>query len=219
MRCEDELRNTAAYRLQQKRTIELGCILLESPFFFRREDWVPLPGWAQSIVRGKSYDSDVDGKEIWDRVRSILSVQQATEKAFGQTADRFGEPQLIFPRLGQGSFRIIVTDLYKKRCAFTGSPVLHVLEAAHIRPYARGGTHDPQNGILLRQDLHTLFDRGYMTVTPDFRVEVSRRIKDEFNNGREYYALHGSSVAVPEQESVRPERSLLLWHAENIYQG
>jgi putative restriction endonuclease len=220
---EDEMRRRIEkYRRMSTETREdykIGCILLASPFFFRREDWIPVSGWAQSIVRGKGYDSSVDGKEIWDRVRSILSVEEATAKAFGENAKRYGEPQLILPRLGQGSFRLMVTDLYKCRCAFTGSPVLHVLDAAHIRPYGRGGNHQPQNGILLRQDLHTLFDRGYVTVTPDFRIEVSRRIKEEFNNGREYYALHGNTVNVPQQESFRPDRSLLLWHADNIYES
>src|SRR5215510_14947587 len=87
-------------------------------------------------------------------------------------------------RLGQGSFRLIVLDSYQRRCAFTNSPVLHVLDAAHIKPYALGGTHAPENGLLLRQDLHTLFDRGYVTVTPDHHVEISQCIKQEFDNGK-----------------------------------
>ena len=62
-----------------------------------------------------------------------------------------------------------------------------VLEAAHIKPYNLVGRHEISNGLLLRSDLHTLFDLGYMTVTPDdLRVRVSRRIHDEFENGREY---------------------------------
>ena len=81
-----------------------------------------------------------------------MAVRRATEQAFGEHR-KYGEPTLVLPRLGQGSFRLIVTDLYRRRCAFTRSPVLHVLEAAHIKPYAEGGTHDPQNGLLLRQDL------------------------------------------------------------------
>jgi len=88
------------------------------------------------------------------------------------------------PRLGQGSFRLIVTDSYERLCAFTNFPVRHVLEAVHIRPYSSGGSHIPSNGILLRQDLHTLFDRGYRTATPPHQVEVSSRIKEEFNNGK-----------------------------------
>ena len=49
------------------------------------------------------------------------------------------------------------------------------LEAAHIRPYSKGGEHEPQNGLLIRRDIHSLFDTGYVTVTPDQR-EVHRQI-------------------------------------------
>lgn len=75
--------------------------------------------------------------------------------------------------------------MYKRQCALTNSRVLHVLDAAHIKPYSLGGSHSPSNGLLLRQDVHTLFDRGYLTVTPDYHVGVSHRLKDEFDNGKE----------------------------------
>jgi len=52
---------------------------------------------------------------------------------------RFVEPQLIQPRLGQGAFRVLVTDLYQRRCAVTEERTLPALEAAHIRPYGEGG--------------------------------------------------------------------------------
>ena len=45
-----------------------------------------------------------------------------------------------------------------------------------------------------RQDLHTLFDRGYMTVTPNHQIEVSPRIREESHNGKEYYKLHGEII-------------------------
>jgi putative restriction endonuclease len=70
---------------------------------------------------------------------------------------------------------------------------------------------------LLRQDFHTLFDRGYITVTPGYRVEVSRRIKDEFENGHEYYAEHGKTIAVPDTPALRPAEEFLVWHNENVY--
>lgn len=66
-------------------------------------------------------------------------------------------PQIVRPRLGQGAFRIVVTDTYERRCAVTGERTLPVLEAAHIKSYADGGAHDITNGLLLRSDLHTLF--------------------------------------------------------------
>lgn len=124
---------------------------------------------------------------------------------------------IVMPRLGQGAFRVIVTDLYKRRCALTNSHVLHVLDAAHIQPYSEGGTHSPSNGLLLRQDVHTLFDRGYLTVTPDYHVEVSCRLKDEFDNGKEYYTLHGKTILLPEAPSFRPSVEQLTWHNESVY--
>jgi len=76
----------------------------------------------------------------------------------------------------------------------TGERVLPVLEAAHIRPYFRRRLkHRVDNGLLLRSDLHTLFDRGYITVTKEYRVEVSNRLKSEFQNGK---GLLGAFTAV-----------------------
>jgi putative restriction endonuclease len=56
---------------------------------------------------------------------------------------------------------------------------LPALEAAHIRPYADGGVHEARNGLLFRRDIHSLFDAGYVTVTPDLLFEVSGRIREE----------------------------------------
>jgi putative restriction endonuclease len=72
---------------------------------------------------------------------------------------------------------------------------------------------------LLRSDLHTLFDRGYLTVTAEARVEVSKRIREEFRNGKEYYALHGHELRRPEPPHSVPSRDLLAWHNENVFLG
>src|SRR5208283_4240730 len=130
---------------------EIGCILLQSPFFFSEDDWIPASDWNPNIVQGRSYDSEEQkGQSIWQEVQyrlktvpalAVLPAQQSEDAA------RFGVPQLVLSRLGQGSFRVVVTDAYKRRCAFTGSPVLHVLEAAHVRPVTEDGPNDVQNGI------------------------------------------------------------------------
>ena len=115
--------------------------------------------------------------------------------------------------MGQGAFRVEVTDAYARRCAITGEKTLPALEAGHIKPYAKNGPHEIRNGLLLRSDLHNLFDLGYLTVTLDHRVEVSKRIREEFDNGRHYYALHGQSLAVlPQHEKSRPAPEFLEWH-------
>ena len=195
----------------------VGCILLQQPFFFDRADWIPVPSWAKNIVRGKGYGTDQpEGAQLWDRVQQILHAShlETTEPV---SEPRFGDPATILPRLGQGAFRVIVTDNYNRECALTHSHVLHVLDAAHIKPFSLGGTHEPSNGILLRQDVHTLFDRGYLTVTPGYHVEISKRIKEEFDNGKEYYALHGAQIHLPESSQLRPSREHLVWHNEHIF--
>ncbi len=132
---------------------------------------------------------------------------------------RFGGPQLIRPRLGQGAFRVLVTDTYERRCAVTKERTLPALEAAHIRPYGDGGEHEASNGLLFRRDIHSLFDAGYVTVSPDMRFEVSRRIKEEFDNGRHYYELHGQRIFLPADPARRPNADALKWHNESTYRG
>jgi predicted restriction endonuclease len=114
---------------------------------------------------------------------------------------------------------VLVTDLYERRCAVTGERTLPVLQASHIKPYGQDGPHDPRNGLLLRSDVHTLFDLGYVTVTPDRRFEVSKRIKEEFTNGRDYYALHGQEIRLPIRPDVAPASEYLDWHASNVFRG
>jgi len=132
---------------------------------------------------------------------------------------RLGAPMLVLPRLGQGTFRIAVTDAYQRRCAVTEERTLPVLEAAHIRPYSRDGAHEVSNGLLLRTDLHKLFDRGYVTVGPDRRFEVSSRIKEEFENGRDYYALHGRLLRLPKRPDLQPSPATLEWHRNKVFLG
>jgi hypothetical protein len=128
---------------------------------------------------------------------------------------RYGADYLARARLGQGAFRVLVTDAYQKRCAISGERTLPVLQAAHIQSYAAAGPHRVSNGLLLRSDLHILFDRGYVTVTPELRIEISRRIREEFANGREYYAYHGKTLAVmPSEARERPAAEFLRWHNE-----
>ena len=125
----------------------------------------------------------------------------------------------MLPRLGQGAFRALVTDVYERRCAVTRERTLPVLEAAHIRPYGEGGEHRVDNGLLLRRDLHTLFDRGYLTVSPDYHLEVSRTIREEFENGRDDYALHGRELLIPRKLAERPSAEFLRWHNEIVFRG
>ncbi|MEO3475963.1 HNH endonuclease [Roseomonas sp. CAU 1739] len=198
---------------------EIGCRILTQPFFLDERDWLPVPpSWARNIVSFKTYSTgDAEGLALWETMQDRMA--QRVVPGLAEPPPRFGEPHLIRPRLGQGAFRVLVTDLYQRRCAVTQERTLPALEAAHIRPYAEGGQHEASNGLLLRRDLHSLFDAGYVTVTPDLHFEVSRRIKEEFDNGKHYYALHGQEIATPGDARQRPDRAALVWHNENAYRG
>jgi putative restriction endonuclease len=192
--------------------------LLQSPFFFSREEWLPVSDWRREIVRGKGYTTDDEvGRRLWSGIELRLRAQPAllSEASMAIESRRYGQPQTVLIRLGQGAFRVIGVDIYKRQCAGTNFHVLHVLDAAHISPYEQWGTHSPSNGLLLRQDIHTLFDRGYLSVTIDYHGEVSRRLKGEFDKGKEYYSLQCRNIVLPESRPFRPSQKQLAWPHES----
>lgn len=203
----------------------IGNIVLEETFFLRRDAWFRMPpDFSLNIVRGKTYDlTEGTGRDLWvaleERLQAggIISTQRNV--AEGTVHRMFGDPTLIRRRQGQGAFRLLVTERYDRKCAVTREHTLPVLEAAHIRPVSEGGEHTVTNGLLLRSDVHTLFDRGYVTVTPDYRFRVSRRLEDDWRNGRVYYQLDGQPIHVPGKREFRPDRERLEWHADTVFLG
>jgi len=197
----------------------IGCRILTQPFFFEEPDWIPVPSsWSRNIVSFKTYNTgEPEGMALWETVNDRLS--RSSVPGMADTGARYGDPHLIRPRLGQGAFRVLVTDVYRRRCTVTQERTLPALEAAHIRPYGDGGEHEARNGLLLRQDIHSLFDAGYVTVTPSLHFEVSQRIKEEFENGRDYYALHGRMISAPEKIIHHPDPAALMCHNEHCFKG
>lgn len=200
---------------------QIGCIVLVQAIFFRPEQWIPQPtDWAARNVRYKRYDLTVgEGARIWhdgqERAADLVSLGGAL--VVREQPARYGEPFLMRPRLGQGAFRVAVTNAYDPACAVTNEHSVPVLEAAHIVPYGQGGLHEVSNGLLLRSDLHRLFDLGYVTVTPELRLEVSGRLRGDFENGRTYYPLHGTAITTPPRVALRPDSQLLALHNERVF--
>jgi putative restriction endonuclease len=204
----------------------IGCIMLAEPFFWPRNAWIPTPpGFSLSTVQGKGYDSGTgEGRALWDsvceRLRNIAPnrIEQSPATLAAVDSKGYGRPQVVLPRLGQGLFRILVTDYYDKRCAVTGERTLPVLDAVHIKPYAIVQKHEVWNGLLMRSDLHRLFDGGYLSVNPaNRRVQVSKRIKDEFENGRDYYKLDGTEIREPNVPWARPNTENLEFHFNAVF--
>lgn len=207
---------------------QVGCIILTQPFFFDESMWFPAPNWSPSIVRGKAKGYELEkeaGQFIWKNLHRAWQHQQVYDldkeaQRIEEERARYGKETTIKPRLGQGAFRILVTDAYKRACAITEEHSLPALEASHIKPFNESGPHAVNNGLLLRSDFHRLFDRGYITVTPKYCIEVSRRLKDEFENGRSYYPFHGKSLNnLPRDSQDHPSMEFLSWHNEKKYKG
>jgi len=210
----------ARYRREPEdrfRDYPIGCRLLEQPFFWPRDQWIPAPpSWAPGIQVGKLFDTaEGDGRTLWDAVQERLAIQAAP----AVPAPRYGPPRLIEPRLGQGTFRVAVTDAYERRCAVSGERTLPILDAAHIRGYADGGEHALDNGVLLRTDIHRLFDLGYVTIDDGGRFAVGRRLKEDFDNGRHYYDMHGAVLRAPRRGSPPPSFAALEWHRNSRFLG
>ena len=200
----------------------IGCTLLLDPVFFPPEAWIRQPeDWRVRTQTDKKYDlASGEGRRVWEECQLVamdLGSHRPVPSVVAESAPRYGEPVLIPPRLGQRTFRIAVTDAYGRACAATGEHSLPALEAGHIRPYADGGQHLVSNGLLLRADLHRLFDTGYVTIDPELRLVVSARLRNEFKNGKTYYPLHGKRLAVPRSQRDRPDLDALRWHNEAVF--
>jgi putative restriction endonuclease len=113
----------------------IGCRILTNVFFWPENRWLAPPeSWARNIVSFKGFDTDErEGRALWEAV-----AERSGSVGEGAELPRFGAPQFVRPRLGQGAFRVLVTDRYRRRCAVTGEKTLPALDAAHIRPYAEG---------------------------------------------------------------------------------
>ena len=113
-------------------------------------------------------------------------------------------------REGQAGFRSMLSVVYGNRCAISGYDVEEALEAAHIMPYRGRHTNVTPNGILLRADIHALFDAGHLGVTPgDHKVLLSDRAKQS-----KYGELHLRKLILPDRPSERPMDELLQAHLE-----
>lgn len=201
---------------------QIGCVILTETFWFDEKNWIPAPSnWSRSVVQGKTYGTDdAIGYKLYCDVMDRLegNVNPENIKMYEQQK-RYTEG-ITNHRLGQGAFRVGVTDAYQRRCAITGEKTLPVLQAAHIKPYSQEGPHDVKNGLLLRSDLHTLYDDGYLTIDTDYRINVSNRLHDDYGNGRDYYKYNGKKLLIlPEKEIELPSKQFLEWHNENVYLG
>lgn len=114
----------------------------------------------------------------------------------------------IVQRAGQTRFRQQLLEAYSNQCAITGYDVALALEAAHILPYKGEHTNDVRNGLLLRADVHTLFDLGKISINPEnYCVILADDIRET-----SYSQLHGKPIALPKDDRQKPDKEALDIH-------
>jgi putative restriction endonuclease len=102
----------------------------------------------------------------------------------------------------------MLLEIYKYRCCISGFDAVEALEAAHIIPYLGPETNHPSNGLLLRADLHILFDLGLLAVnTETMTIIVSSKLGNSV-----YASISGISLYIPADENVRPNKKALDQH-------
>ena len=222
----------------------IGCNILTDPVFFEPEDYLPLPSdWAMNTVAGKTYDMyEEPGQSLWQAVEALLpkyhgargSQEQAhSEFTVGEEEDAtttapetqpaapspptYGYSYRAKIRLGQGGFRAATLQAYGFRCALTGETALPALEAAHIMDHAKGGPHHSDNALLLRSDIHKLFDAGYLGLDSDWRIIVSPLLELNFPEGSAYREFEGKQLRLPKNPSEHPHPYFADWHREQQF--
>lgn len=203
-------------------TRPVSCILLRDAIFFEPASSLPAPdGWSGEIMQGKTFEVGVGNVVIDAAVHRVLAAEETGSSTAVDDPDlgpTRGEKRLVATRLGQNGFKAVVQEAYGRRCSITGHKILPTLQAAHIVPIQHGGPHRVNNGLLLRSDVHTLFDRGYVGVDTDYCLRVSPRIRRDFGNGDELYERDGLPISVPSLVANRPSREALEWHLETVFE-
>jgi putative restriction endonuclease len=204
---------------------EIGCVFVRDVAFFPDDQSAPPPpDFAANIVQGKGYDL-ADGayaayfRDLLLRIVGGIAIEIDLGGPWHRDGPVYGDPRLTPQRLGQRAFHAVVLDAYHRRCAITGAKIRPVLQAAHIVPLPAGGEHRLDNALLLRSDVHTLYDQGYLAVDPKHRLLVSPRLRAEFGNGEQFYAQAGETIALPDRRADRPGSDFLEWHLDTVFKA
>jgi len=165
---------------------------------------------STSQIRYKDFKQWVPGAVRPANQRSIRCLQKFLKAAPAISSQdevvRHSRVE-VQQRLGQSEFRADIRAAYGDRCAISGASEPEALVAAHILPVANRGRHGTKNGLLLRADLHNLFDSYRISIDENLRIRVSSTVSD-----REYQRFHGRKLGLPTSKSLHPDRELLARH-------
>lgn len=187
----------------------------ETHLAFRGAEAAPMAGLAHHVQIGQFAPMSGEGvgriSALFprrSRAEELLRELLAADVELPEDIDqRDWVRRLIAIRRGQGPFRDGLLRAFDRRCCISGSSVEATLEAAHIRPYRGAGSHEAGNGLLLRSDLHTLFDLHLLTVLPVGAVRIAPELM-----GTEYEEFDERQIRRPVEASHSPSRAAMEEH-------
>jgi uncharacterized protein YjbI with pentapeptide repeats len=187
------------------------------------KDW-EISDWTKAEYNKKTqfpsdFDKDALGL-IKTRRRGQYATQNSRKPSVSKTAinsqtDFIELSKSIQKRQGQEKFRKSLLEVYKGRCAITGCPIKGVLEAAHVKPYSISKDNSPKNGILLRADLHTLFDLNLIVIHPDSK---KIEIKPSLLASKYYKKINNIILRAYEKIGCSPDEEYLEWRIKDYEQ-
>lgn len=127
------------------------------------------------------------------QLRNDFQIEHVTESAEQERLERQRETVERMARPNQVRFRKELLDLYGSACAITGCSALDAIDAAHVIGVGDDGNDDPSNGIILRADLHRLFDRDLMAIDPG-----SMQVRFATNCQTHYADIEGIKIEIPD---------------------
>ena len=161
----------------------------------------------ERIEKSEVIISDDAKAEIIEQQEEILSLEED-----GNELETIRGAHLF----NSSNFREFVLLGYGYKCAITKKAIVwkgfNNLEAAHIKPKAQAGTFLPCNGIALCRDMHWAFDKGFLTVSDDFKVIIHEEVRHTFLGD-----FQGEEITIPVDAYFRPAQKFLQYHRENIF--
>lgn len=148
---------------------------------------IPLSHVERELKRA---EEEAEGSVLFDPLNMVDGRQKVVRE--------------LIRRQGQPQFRKKLLRAYAGKCVVTGCHVTAVLEAAHIAPYFGAESNAVQNGLLLRADIHTLFDLGKLKITPEGKVELHEELL-----GTDYKNYEGITITPPNSQENLPSSEAL----------
>ncbi|MCR8982760.1 HNH endonuclease [Brevibacillus laterosporus] len=200
-------KNSARKSLNNNSTI--GCIILTNPVFLDEAEYFKPEEigleFPKQVVKLKYFDdTTIEKQPVYRNKESVFSIIKEEKSNYFLSKSK--------ERIGQSRFRQNVMKAYGYKCAVTGETCSEVLQAAHIQPYINENSNHIQNGIVLRADIHRLFDSGMITINREHIVTVSSLLINS-----DYFKLNGKKIYLPEKSEDYPSIEALKLHNSNVF--